>query len=963
MLRIHLYQKLLYTLATVLFLLFLLPSNAQTFTKTWALAGGGEWNVPGNWDPVGVPEPNDDVLIMGSATGTLNVLITGINVSVNSVTLESADTGQGLSLVVRNNGTLTANTITLTDTEEFTCGGGLTQIAFAGTGPNILTVNENFVINSNCGIINPRILLSTAVGNRLNFNGNLTTIGPKLNIITTSINPVIAFGGSTDRTIDFETDFGVFEARSLVINNTANTTFLNFDPTFEFNSLAVASGSTLNFSNGSIRLRTRIIAQGALNNLNTLTFQGTVNATIDGNFSVNNLIINKGGNFITSQSGVQTILNELNVTSGIFNTGGNILLRSTAANTARIAAVGGTINGNVTQQRFINLPVNQWFEVASPLGGTLQNWQANGVIFTGFSGSNFPGSSFVSAWRYNNVNVTDPTQLLQGWTPFTDINQNTNRGVGIKIFTSAGNYTLSNTGQPLSGSATIPINHRADLDLSWSFIGNPMCSPIDWDQIIKTNVRDEYFVERFIGGNYVYAAYNPIVGAGLNGATANIATGQGFWVRSTGTTPSLTVPQSAKVSSAPFLRDNNENENSFIRLKISNNNTPAAIDETILAFMDLEGVSAAEDDFDAAKFFSTSATLPQLGIGVGSLTTAFNFVPKTATTGFILPLHLSIKVNGNYTITSAEFNAMETFNSCLSFYDIETGIAEPLDENFAKQLALTEGEYGSRFYIIVGTPAFLLAGNETCFNQNDGYLLVEPILPGIILQLLNEAGEFISEITESTTLTNLAAGTYQIVTVIDGETSCLSQPVFITIEEGEEVIASFEASTLNLILNDNDNVVVFTNASLNHESSTWTVTGENVNETFNSTDLAFEFTSAGDYLIGLEVINNTGDCIDTFEEILVVSDPITTSINNISLPAGVKLLTKGKNNYVLAFSEDFLAKNSNIKMYNSLGQLVWSRNNLGGGEQNVKIPHQNSSGMYLLEIINSNEPTRIKIVF
>jgi len=108
---------------------------------------------------------------------------------------------------------------------------------------------------------------------------------------------------------------------------------------------------------------------------------GTVNflQSSTGNF-FNNLTINCAG-AVTLGNTVK-VAGTLTLTAGRLNTGGNLILTSTADSTAMVAQVtGATINGTVTVERYI--PAHRaWRLLTAPLsqtGAIYNNWQNGGV--------------------------------------------------------------------------------------------------------------------------------------------------------------------------------------------------------------------------------------------------------------------------------------------------------------------------------------------------------------------------------------------------------------------------------------------------------------------------------------------------------------------------------------------------------------------------------------------------------
>ncbi|HUC82741.1 MAG TPA: CHRD domain-containing protein [Flavisolibacter sp.] len=85
--------------------------------------------------------------------------------------------------------------------------------------------------------------------------------------------------------------------------------------------------------------------------------------------TLNNLTVNRAGSGAMAVLGnALNVLNVVTVTEGALNSNGNLVLKSTAANTARVAPVSGSISGAVTVERYI--PARRaWRILAAPVGG------------------------------------------------------------------------------------------------------------------------------------------------------------------------------------------------------------------------------------------------------------------------------------------------------------------------------------------------------------------------------------------------------------------------------------------------------------------------------------------------------------------------------------------------------------------------------------------------------------------
>ena len=84
---------------------------------------------------------------------------------------------------------------------------------------------------------------------------------------------------------------------------------------------------------------------------------------------LNNFTVNRSGTgSMATLNNALEVYNVLTLTTGTLNTGGMLTLKSTAANTARVAPVSGAIMGDVTVERYI--PARRaWRILSAPVGG------------------------------------------------------------------------------------------------------------------------------------------------------------------------------------------------------------------------------------------------------------------------------------------------------------------------------------------------------------------------------------------------------------------------------------------------------------------------------------------------------------------------------------------------------------------------------------------------------------------
>lgn len=341
------------------------------------------------------------------------------------------------------------------------------------------------------------------------------------------------------------------------------------------------------------------VVNGNINGGGTLGFIGTSGQTVNGISSVENLTVTKPAasgvvtlNGTIRVSGVVTLAN--GTSSIAVAPSGNLVIQSTASNTASIAALptGATITGNVTQKRYIPGTGDDWFLLGTPVsGGNFSQWSDNLYMA---AGSNLGGSQGVQSigiqhstiFKYDDAfhHVSSDTVQKRGWR-VPDLSDALSPGKGYRVWMreyNSTNRTIDNVGPVTQGDFTFPTLQRTENAIcqpnlngatvacdedyrGWNLLANPYPAPLDWDNAggwTKPATMQNAFYRWNAAGNG-YGAYigGSYVGAGPVPANPNrIAIGQGFFVKLANPgayTATLSVKESAKITTpATFLRTN-----------------------------------------------------------------------------------------------------------------------------------------------------------------------------------------------------------------------------------------------------------------------------------------------------------------------------------------------------------------------------------------------------------------------
>ncbi len=288
-----------------------------------------------------------------------------------------------------------------------------------------------------------------------------------------------------------------------------------------------------------------------------------------------------GGGTKTVNTGT-SVTNLLSVgSSTTLASGGNITLKSTASSFAGVGPLlsGAVISGNVNVEsyftggtstsrstRAVSSPIND----ASLTNKTYKQLQSYMLITgpggttNGFDAGGTASPNAVTLTKYNESATLSQSQ----YTPVSGITQSSTPGSGFFLF-YRGNRTSSSTklnspyatpesttavyaGPINQGTIAVSLTYTNNSGESsyngYNLVGNPYPATIDWSLVTKSNMMDYISIVKPGGG---FAGVSG--GIAFNGGVKYIQPGQGFYVRSNGTSPSITFTESCKsVTSTPL---------------------------------------------------------------------------------------------------------------------------------------------------------------------------------------------------------------------------------------------------------------------------------------------------------------------------------------------------------------------------------------------------------------------------
>lgn len=446
------------------------------------------------------------------------------------------------------------------------------------------------------------VILSDANGGDLELTGNYAD-----NATFTSNGRAVFFTGGSNQEIGgtasdpFNIDYVVITKSGGVVQ--MNKTLLIGAPN-DGTGLTLTSANDILVLNGnSLTLGTSgkacaISGLGSIRGSSTssMTINGTgalgtlrFDAGTAGGANLNSLTINRSTSGAVTLGSALNIFDQLTVTNGTLTTGGNLTLKSTATQTARVNAIGagGSISGDVTVERFFTTNRRAWRMVTAPVVGSSNNsiyynWQNNGSVVSNTGVEIWGPTGTGSAGNGTSTNglINGPYASMRGWNNSTGQFANVTDTKTTQLFNTtasnsdpmtsyflfvSGAYGSGNVASGTPGSSGITIKATGGLrqgNQSFSItgatanrfymVGNPYACPVDLGSggVSMTNVDDAvWFWDPYLNtsgtsgtgttGGYVSFTrssntYNNVSGAYSNGSDyTRLQSGQAFFVRAT----------------------------------------------------------------------------------------------------------------------------------------------------------------------------------------------------------------------------------------------------------------------------------------------------------------------------------------------------------------------------------------------------------------------------------------------
>jgi len=638
---------------------FLIPAttglwvNAGTINSSnmnWTVAGtvkvaGGTMNMGNTINNVVIPKATAHILVNG---GNLN--------------LASAISNPGAAWAYNmQDGTMTINTQGSNAAGVAAFNMDASGSSFSMSGGTLIIKDAGGSAGQNLGYKNLATAGAGFTGGTLQIGNSLTTASSIFGLVST--NPIY------NLTVNSGNATAILQAPVLAVNNnvTVTTGKLNLDTLTLKIGGAISNSGTFIAANGTIEM-------------NGTSAQTIPAAAFQGN-NLKGLTINNNAG--VTLAGAINLTDVLTITNGSLAAGGYLTLKSTATATARVAritsAASTPITGNVTAERYV--PGRRKYRlITSPVttstSATLTagqealsmwfNWQNSGNNASANMGELITGGSVADGFDQGTTNASlytydDVNRVFKGYT--TANGKNTKytplkAGIAYLMFvygdrqnsvfaTVPHNTVLNAFGTLKTGDQT--YNTGSAIPLTgvtgrFTLLGNPFASPIDWTTLPKTNLANTYWgwdpnlsstggyiTVTTLGAVTISAPYS-----GSTGLNQYIQSGQGFFVKTIGASPTLTIREQDKVSNFNANAYRNLTGSTIPLIAVNLQYVSAAVTtlaDGVLAVFDPSFTNTPSDE-DATKIANSAESMAILNTAT-PLSIDARKIPQTTDTLFL----------------------------------------------------------------------------------------------------------------------------------------------------------------------------------------------------------------------------------------------------------------------------------------------------------------------------------------
>lgn len=344
-------------------------------------------------------------------------------------------------------------------------------------------------------------------------------------------------------------------------------------------------------------------------------------------------------NALTISSGASLTINgHLQVDSTLSNSNGTsgIIIGSASGYDGSIFTTTNDVDATVNRY----LDGGKWHLIAAPVKGQT----AASVYF----------SHNPEVWLKE---FDESADVDGGWSAtITDLATLMPLGKGFALWLETGKTGTASFAGKMNSMDYSPSLAFTDASHGYNLVGNPFPCPIDWDQGGWTRTGLDGSVWVYSSGSGYLTRNSHGLGSLTNGI---IPASQGFFVRASSSSPSLTIPALARVNSSQSYYKNveshDDSEVPYLIMIVDEENTT---DEVWLTFCDACS-DELDEGWDARKFFGT-ASEPQLYFYENDLKLSIDAKPELTAEDLVIPLYFEAGKNGTHALSLKEVSGMES---------------------------------------------------------------------------------------------------------------------------------------------------------------------------------------------------------------------------------------------------------------------------------------------------------------
>lgn len=501
--------------------------------------------------------------------------------------------------------------------------------------------------------------------------------------------------------------------------------------------LDIRSGATLTQTANTLTVNGSVMISGTFvpNAAATLALGTTAPTTLSmgtGTRTLENLTVGNSG--VSLQGPGKLQLRRLLTLDGVLTTNGNSLtLLSDAAGTAMVVNnVGGSVNGTVTVQRYLDPSANPdqgYRHFSTPVTNTTV------ADFTTRVGARFiattnpaynsapdpalPGAvvPFPNVFGYDDSRVNPAFPVFE--RGYFSPGANTDPlvpGRGYSLYID-GNAKLDFVGSLGNGDVTVPVQNTNGLSTSgWNLLGNPYPAPLDWDLVapatltaagLNTQVsvfKSEQPFSTAGALDGVYLTYANGMGSLTNGL---IPMAQGFFVRHAAVgSSSLTMTNAMRATTyanPSHFRSTTTDTRPMVQLAVRHAGRTSADRTTV--YFENGATDNADRFYDGYKIRSTGSMPSVFTLTPNGDELAVNGLPAldpAATT--VVPLGVAVTATGSYKLDLDQL-ANVPAGVQVQLRDALTGTRQDLLTNPSYAFSMDAGFRGPRFSLVFNPAA------------------------------------------------------------------------------------------------------------------------------------------------------------------------------------------------------------------------------------------------------------------